>query len=128
MPYMTSTIIRNFLTRKATRPYPIEVRDPFPETRGELVNDIEKCIVCSACARNCPSQCITIEREAGIWECDPFACVYCGVCVEVCPVNCLSQNLKYRSATRDREYMKLTGVPPKPKKKKEKSSEEETSS
>jgi ech hydrogenase subunit F len=88
---MTRNIVRNFVTRRATRPYPCEVRTPFERTRGAIHNDIEQCTFCSVCAVKCPSQCITVDRERLTWTCDPFACVYCGICEGVCPEKCLKQ-------------------------------------
>lgn len=109
--------LSNLFSKAATRPHPFVVREPFKDVRGELVNDIEKCIFCGMCSIKCPSQCITIDKNVGTWECDPFACVYCGVCVEICPTKCLSQKLQYRGFATEREKIKLQGTPKKPKKK-----------
>ncbi|MFW5722336.1 MAG: 4Fe-4S dicluster domain-containing protein, partial [Desulfohalobiaceae bacterium] len=57
---MTSNLIRNLLRRKATRDYPARPREPFPDSRGELYNEIDKCIFCGLCQRKCPSQCIPV--------------------------------------------------------------------
>lgn len=123
MLFMTPNIIRNLLAGRATRNYPFEVREPFTLARGELVNEIEKCIFCGMCQRKCPSQCITVDKDTGTWECDPFACVYCGVCVDTCPVHCLSQKQLHRHVSPEREIITLKGTPPKPKKKAKKAEE-----
>jgi len=94
---MTPTIVRNFFGKRATRMYPIAKREPFAEVRGELYIDIKECNFCQLCARACPAQCITVDREKGTWECDPFECVYCGVCTDVCARKCLHQHDAYRS-------------------------------
>jgi ech hydrogenase subunit F len=88
---MTPNVLRNLLSKKPTRLYPYEVRTPFENMRGELVNEIEKCTFCSVCAVKCPSHCIRVDKKAATWNCDPFACVYCGICVDVCPAKCLHQ-------------------------------------
>ena len=93
---MTPYVLRNFISPKATRRYPREVRAPFEDVRGQLYNEIEKCTFCSICAVKCPSQCITVDKKAATWTCDPFACVYCGICVESCPAQCLHQRVEYR--------------------------------
>ncbi len=111
------TVFKNLVTRKSTRPYPFVVRPPFPDQRGELIIDIEKCIFCGMCSKKCPSLCITVDKEKGTWVCDPFACVYCGTCEEVCPVDCLSHKETWRPVSAKREMMELTGTPPKKKKK-----------
>ena len=50
------------------------------------VIDPEKCIDCTACARNCPVNCITGEVKKP-HEIDPALCIKCGKCAEVCPVD-----------------------------------------
>ncbi len=118
MAKMTANILRNFFAKRATRLYPIEVRPPFENSRGELYNDIDQCIFCGACALKCPSQCITVDKDQATWFCDPLACVYCGVCVEACPVHCLHQKTTYRPVCVTRETIFQKGVlKEKPKKK-----------
>jgi NADH:ubiquinone oxidoreductase subunit F (NADH-binding)/(2Fe-2S) ferredoxin/NAD-dependent dihydropyrimidine dehydrogenase PreA subunit len=45
--------------------------------------DPEKCVGCTACARNCPVQCIAGERKKP-HEIDQARCIKCGRCFEVC--------------------------------------------
>ncbi|MBF0117223.1 MAG: 4Fe-4S binding protein [Desulfobacterales bacterium] len=106
---MTPTIIKNFLSKRATRYYPYEVREPFKDARGELYNEIEKCNFCSACALKCPSQCITVDKKNATWECDPFACVYCGICVDTCPKDSLQQKNTYRKPALERQLIQMKG-------------------
>lgn len=96
---MTPTILRNFFGKRATRDYPTVQREPFADTRGELVNNIKTCIFCNACALKCPSQCITVNKATAIWEHNPYACVYCSICVEVCPTQSLSMLPHYPAST-----------------------------
>jgi ech hydrogenase subunit F len=123
---MTPNIMRNLAVRKPTRRYPAQVRPPFDHVRGELVNDIDACILCGTCAVKCPSQCIAVDKQAYTWTYDPFACVYCGVCVDTCPVKCLSQNTQYRRPTGQRQIITLQGRPRKKDKARDKGSEKET--
>lgn len=106
---MIQTVLKNFSRKASTRLYPIEVREPFEESRGELVNKIEDCIFCKSCQIKCPSQCIEVDKTTATWNYDPFACVYCGLCVAACPTNCLSQEKKYRAPVRDRLFISLKG-------------------
>lgn len=121
---MLPTVLANLFARPATRNYPFFVREPFPGVRGELVNDIERCIFCGACARKCPSQCLAVTKDKtkdkteGAWTLEFFACVGCGVCVDVCPVNCLSQKTSHRPVALERAVITLRGtLPEKPAKK-----------
>lgn len=115
MLFFTKTALGNLLSKHSTRLYPVAVREPFQDVRGELYNEIDKCIFCMKCSRVCPSQCITVDAKAGTWDCDPFACVYCGVCVESCPVNCLHMKTAYRKPVYERETIHMQGQPPKKK-------------
>lgn len=121
---MTINVLRNLFTKKSTRPYPFVVREPFDIARGELYNVIEDCIFCSICARKCPSQCITVDKEKGVWTCDPFTCVYCGTCEEACPTHSLHHKRTWRPVSGNREMITMQGTPPKPKKKAAKTTEE----
>ncbi|OGR34305.1 MAG: hypothetical protein A2051_06245 [Desulfovibrionales bacterium GWA2_65_9] len=117
---MLPTVIANLFSKPATRNYPFFVREPFEHARGELINDIERCIFCGACARKCPSQCLTVTKDKteGIWTLEFFACVGCGVCVDVCPVNCLSQKTTHRPVAVERAVITLRGkLPERPAKK-----------
>jgi formate hydrogenlyase subunit 6/NADH:ubiquinone oxidoreductase subunit I len=113
----TPTVIKNLLKKPATRKYPFDVREPFPNYRGELVIDIDKCIFCGMCSRKCPSQCITVDKAAGTWQCDPHACVYCGLCRDNCPTKCLSMKDVHRKPVTEKITWIEHGNPPKPKKK-----------
>lgn len=120
---MLPTVLANLFSKPATRNYPAFVRDPFPNARGELVNDIDRCIFCGTCSRKCPSQCITVSKDGaqGTWSLEAYACVACGICVMSCPVNSLSQKKTYRPVGTGRVTVTLTGkLPEKPAKKTEK--------
>ena len=109
MMFMTPHILKNLFSKSATRLYPMERRDPFERARGELSISVEDCIFCGACARKCPSQCITVEKTAAKWILDPMACIGCGICVSACPKSCLQQVQVYRPPTATREVLVLQG-------------------
>jgi ech hydrogenase subunit F len=124
---MTSNIVRNLVIKKSTRRYPVEVREPFAGVRGELINDIERCIFCGTCEVKCPSRSLQVDKKACIWTYDPFTCVFCGVCVETCPAKSLYQKMHYRSPISERLIVSLQGQPRKKDKTKEKAKETEVS-
>lgn len=107
MPKMIKNIFKNFVTKSATRPYPIKVRPGFKNARGELTNKVQDCIFCSICARKCPSQCIRVDKKTQKWECDVSACVLCGICEEVCPKKCVTHHHVHRKPYRDHVTMHL---------------------
>lgn len=89
---MIRNVLRNLVSTPATRRYPEVKRPPVPGFRGPLQIDASKCIMCSMCQKVCPSQCITVDANAGTWDLDVLECVYCASCVEVCPTKCLSMS------------------------------------
>lgn len=48
----------------------------------------ENCVGCTACARNCPVNCITGERKQ-VHYIDQAACIKCGTCMEKCKFNAI---------------------------------------
>ena len=75
--------------------YPIVSKPQPAGLKGHIVIDVERCIVCGMCDRNCSTDCIKVDRKARTWEINPFACVQCGYCVTVCPKDCLSMDPNY---------------------------------
>jgi len=56
-----------------------------------------KCTACDACAKICPTRCITIlgagkgkERHPVEFVIDHNLCMYCNLCVEVCPFDAIT--------------------------------------
>ena len=85
----TPTILKNLFSKPATTTYPFE---PFkyPEgTRGHIENDIDNCIFCGMCTRNCPTRCLTIDKATHTWTINRFDCLACEYCTVVCPKKCL---------------------------------------
>lgn len=117
MLYLTPSVLKNMVKKPATRNYPFAVREPFDHYRGELVINPEDCILCGSCMRKCPSLCITVDKKAETWECDPYACIYCGHCVSVCPTHCLSMKNVHRGPAPQKVLMSEKGHPPQKKKK-----------
>ena len=89
IPGLTKHVLKNLIMPSATRRYPDRIRDPFAGFRGRLYTDVSQCKLCGKCARTCPTECLTVDKEARLWQRDPFSCLLCGACVDACPVGCL---------------------------------------
>ena len=103
---LIGTILKNAFGRPATRLYPFVKRPLPPGVRGRLDVEIDKCVYCTLCAKRCPANAITVDREARCWTLNPWACIVCGYCAEACPKKCLSMKPEHdgtsAAATRDK--------------------------
>lgn len=86
----TGTILKNLISKPVTTNYPFEPKEYPERTRGHVEINIEECIMCGMCQRNCPPGAILVDRATGVWKIQRFDCVQCGYCVECCPKKCLS--------------------------------------
>jgi len=56
---------------------------------GELKCNLDECVYCGLCAKNCPVSALEVDRKEKIWKVDKDACITCGVCIDKCPKKCL---------------------------------------
>ena len=49
----------------------------------------EECIMCGACAGNCPVE--AIAEGDGKFEIDADKCIDCGSCADTCPVGAIAE-------------------------------------
>jgi NADH-quinone oxidoreductase chain I len=95
--------LRHLFTPAVTVQYPTERRTlPLRSlNRHVLTVDLAtgklKCTACDACAKICPTRCITIvgagkgkERHPEEFVIDHNLCMYCNLCVEACPFDAIT--------------------------------------
>ena len=86
-----------------TKMYPVVVPEYYERTAGHIENqDMKGCILCSMCAKKCPTSAIAVDKEAETWSIDRFNCIGCGSCVRVCPKNCLFMLRTYTPAATEK--------------------------
>jgi len=112
--------------RVITTQYPKEATVLPPRFRGMLFNDVQKCIACLLCAKDCPVDCIVVTgvgkgkaRRPDVFTIDFNKCMWCNLCVEVCPVESLYMTHEFETTFRDRrnmlvDFMKYDQAPPRP--------------
>ncbi|HJZ87838.1 MAG TPA: 4Fe-4S dicluster domain-containing protein [Polyangia bacterium] len=116
-----SYMFRKPITTQYPDRVPVPVADTLPERyRGFLEVDMDICIACKQCERDCPINCIVIDlvkREDGKrgmtrFDIDMGKCMYCGICVEACPIEsqspgdtevskCIRMTREFEAATED---------------------------
>lgn len=108
---------KQFFKPVVTVPYPYETIKIPDRYRGhvELIEDEEgkpKCIVCMACQRACPSDCISLagkkvegskKKALTSYDLDFTRCSLCGSCVEACKFDALEFSKEYNLASRRKE-------------------------
>lgn len=103
---MARTILKNLFSRPATRKYPYIKREPFKGARGNISINIDECIYCGACSKQCPTNAITVNREENSWAINRYKCIMCEYCTEKCPKKCLSVEALYAPADYKKEIFK----------------------
>ena len=94
--------LSSIFKKPETRKYPYEVREPFARTRGQIdMTDIHDCIYCGRCQKQCPADCIEVDRKAASWKYAPYKCIACDSCVRACPKDVLFMVQNRPSITTD---------------------------
>lgn len=75
-----------------TTQYPFEEKTAPEGLKGCIENEINACIFCGICEKNCPSDALSVDKASSTWTINIFQCVQCGACVRVCPTKSLSMN------------------------------------
>ena len=105
-----SEMLGNLFKPPATSQYPFKPRKVYEADRGKVINDINNCIFCGMCMRNCPSDAITVDRNARTWKINRFACVQCKECVTNCPKKSLSMDTEYTAPATEKTEEVLQGL------------------
>ncbi len=71
--------------------------DSAPLTRGfseaesgQIQCNLDSCVFCGICAKNCPVGALTVDRATKSWSIEHDSCIQCGFCTEKCPKKALS--------------------------------------
>jgi len=110
--------LRQTVRRPVTLNYPYESLRMTERFRGhvDLIANEEtgepNCVVCMACQKACPSNCIRVEgakpegatrRFPTLFLLDFTTCSLCGLCVESCKFNALKYSREYNLASLRKE-------------------------
>lgn len=93
------------------RNFPFLVSENAEDPMGTL-----RCVACQICEKECPPQCIYIEKSKdkkpdatgklqlypAVFDIDTSVCMSCQICVEVCPFDAIKMDQVFEIATSDR--------------------------
>ncbi|MBD8498213.1 NADH-quinone oxidoreductase subunit NuoI [Paenibacillus arenosi] len=108
--------LKAMTSKKVTYAYP-DVPMQMPERfRGVQHFDPDKCIVCNACARICPTDCITLTgkphpdptkkgKVIDTYDINFEICILCDLCTEVCPTEAIMMTNNFELATYSRDTL-----------------------
>ncbi len=96
---------------EAYRNFPFLVIENAEDPMGTL-----RCVACQICEKECPPQCIYIEKSKdkkpdatgkmqiypAVFEIDTSVCMSCQICVEVCPFDAIKMDQVFEIAAGDR--------------------------
>ncbi|MDD5085539.1 MAG: 4Fe-4S binding protein [Candidatus Omnitrophica bacterium] len=107
---MIRQVLHSVVRKPATIKYPREKTEMPEGFRGRVKFYPEKCVGCTLCMKDCPSDAIVIRKvgekqfEA---EIDLGKCIYCGQCVESCPRRALEVTKEFELAQLDKAKLKV---------------------
>jgi formate hydrogenlyase subunit 6/NADH:ubiquinone oxidoreductase subunit I len=81
--------------------------------RGKVVWDMQKCIWCRLCEKNCPTKAITTDKVGKTQSITRVRCIQCRTCADVCPTNTISMLTEHTKPTQYKE-VHVYGVDMKP--------------
>jgi ech hydrogenase subunit F len=94
--------LRSLFKKPETVLYPIESRPQPDDLKGSIEIDIKKCTLCQVCAKRCPTNSITVNKEEETWTIDRFDCIQCRTCVRECAFDCLHMAPDYKKPAKEK--------------------------
>ena len=107
------TLTQSLFSKSACKMYPAQEPVFFDRTRGRIEMEPSKCIVCTLCAKRCPTGAIVVDKEENTWQIDRFKCIQCGACAEGCKPKSLQMVNQYAGPVVRKQIERFAVTPPK---------------
>ena len=99
--------------KSATQKYPFVKASVADDFRGKHIFDIEKCISCGLCSKDCPANAIEMVDVEGkkrpLFYLD--RCVFCFQCADTCPKKAIQPSSIFELACIDKKTLELKPQP-----------------
>jgi len=97
----------NLFKKRATQKYPEVPASVAESFRGKQILDLEKCISCTLCARECPTNAIEMVVVEGKKR--PLIhldhCIFCYQCADTCPKKVFQTSKIFELAVTDKSTL-----------------------
>jgi formate hydrogenlyase subunit 6/NADH:ubiquinone oxidoreductase subunit I len=104
---MFQEVFSHIFKKAATGKYPFVKCVPAEGFRGQQVFDINLCVACGLCSRDCPAKAIEMVEVEGkkrpMFLLD--RCIFCYQCAESCPRNAIKSTDIFELATTDKSSL-----------------------
>jgi len=101
--------ISSIFKKSATRKYPFVKANVAEGFRGRQIFDVEKCISCGLCSRDCPANAIEMVMVEGkkrpLFHLD--RCIFCYQCADSCTRNAIQPTTLFELACVDKKTLEL---------------------
>lgn len=90
---MCKTVVSSLRKKPFCQMYPFQPAKFHKHTRGHIKLDASKCILCTLCAKRCPTGAIEVDRVKGSWQINRYKCIMCIECIHSCrPLALINDN------------------------------------
>jgi formate hydrogenlyase subunit 6/NADH:ubiquinone oxidoreductase subunit I len=107
IPQMFKSAASFFFTEPATIKYPYVKPQLSENFRGQPLFDVQLCVGCGLCSKECPSKAIEMVEVDGKkrpqFRLDK--CIFCFQCAETCPKKAIMNSTFYELATTDKSSL-----------------------
>ena len=97
----------NVFSKAATEGYPFIKPTVAKDFRGQPIFDIDLCVSCGLCSRNCPANAIEMVDVNGkkYPQLDLGKCIFCDKCVEDCPKKAIKNSAAFELASTNKSIL-----------------------
>jgi len=99
--------LSNVFSKPATEGYPFIKPTVAEDFRGQPIFDIELCVSCGLCSRNCPANAIEMVDVKGkkFPQFNLGKCIFCDKCIEDCPKKAIKNSATFELASTDKSTL-----------------------